>query len=211
MCDIARTKLHVIATSTAVQTPSNSLTTHMAANSSQISGLTDDSSTEADNDAIVLEPPTAAAAAAAANLPPLIASVWEHPLVEVIKVPLLTGLGNQKTMWRCLAPGCGKEWSGANLSKALTHGSRDKKYCLEVHREEKKTAVKRANDLISEDIVSSPRTVSDRILQKMEKSRGGGSGGFAAANSSLIRNADEGTSGCRQTDLLSSFDKNTVS
>ena len=141
----------------------------MAFNFSQISGLTDDFSPEADYDAIILEPPTAAAAAA--NLPPSIASVWEHPLVEVIKVPLLTGLGNQKTTWRCLAPGCGKEWSGANLSKALAHGSRDKKYCLEVHvkackgnasqaeidlfcsllknRERKKTAVKRANDLIS--------------------------------------------------------------
>ncbi|KAL3770855.1 hypothetical protein ACHAW5_000452 [Stephanodiscus triporus] len=145
----------------------------MAANSSQISGLTDDSSSEADNDAIVLEPPTAAAAAAAANLPPLIASVWEHPLVEVIKVPLLTGLGNQKTMWRCLAPGCGKEWSGANLSKALTHGSRDKKYCLEVH-------VKACK-------------------------------GNALQAEIDFRNADEGTSRSRQIDLLSSFDKNTVS
>ncbi|KAL3765245.1 LOW QUALITY PROTEIN: hypothetical protein ACHAW5_010864 [Stephanodiscus triporus] len=205
----------------------------MAANSSQISGLTSDSSTEADNDAIILEPPTAAAAAAAAaNFSPSLGFVWEHPLVEVIKVPLLTGLGNQKTTWRCLAPGCGVEW--CQLVKGTgPYGSRDNKYCLEVHvkackgaasqaeidlfcsllknRDRKKTAVKRANDLISEDIVSSPRTVSDRILQKMEKSRGGGSGGFAAANSSLIRNADEGTSGCRQTDLLSSFDKNTVS
>ena len=105
----------------------------MAFNSSQVSGLTDDSSSEAENDPIVLEPPSAAAAADAANLPPSIASVWEHPLVEVIKVPLLTGLGNQKTTWRCLAPGCGKEWSGANSSKALAHGSRDKKFCLEVH------------------------------------------------------------------------------
>jgi len=45
--------------------------------------------------------------------------------------------------------------------------------------------VKRANDLISEDMVSSQGTVSDGILQKREKSRGGGSGGFTAANSSL--------------------------
>jgi len=183
---------------------------------SQISGLTFDSSSEDDNDAIVLEP-TTAAAAAAANLPPTIGSVWEHPLVEVIKVPLLNGLGNQKTTWKCLAPGCGKEWSGANSSKALAHGSRDNKCCLQIHvkackgaasqaeidlfcsllnnRERKKTAVKRANDLISEDTVSSQGTVSDGILQKREKSRGGGSGGFAAAKSSLSRNADEGTSG----------------
>jgi hypothetical protein len=88
---------------------------------SQISGLTFDSLSE-DDDVIVLEPPTAAAAAA--NLPPLIGSVWEHPLVEVIKVPLLNGLGNQKTTQKCLAPGCCKEWSGANSSKALAHGSR---------------------------------------------------------------------------------------
>jgi hypothetical protein len=172
------------------------------ANSSQNTRLTSNSSSEADNDSIVLEPPTAAAAAA--NLPPLIGSVWEHPLYEVIKVPLLNGLGKQKTMWKCLAPGCGKEWSGANSSKALAHGSRDNKYCLQVHvkackvaasqaeidlfcsllknSNKKKTAVKRANDLISEDIVSSQGTVSDGILQKREKYRGGGSGGFAAAN-----------------------------
>ena len=100
----------------------NKLTTQLAANMSQISGLTFDSLSE-DDDAIVLEPPTAAAAAA--NLPPSIGSVWEHPLVEVIKVPLLNGLGNQKTTWKCLAPGCCKEWSGANSSKALAHGSRD--------------------------------------------------------------------------------------
>ena len=79
------------------------------------------------------------------------------------------------------------------------------------NRERKKTAVKHANDLISVDIVSSQGTVSDGILQKREKSRGGGSGGFAAANSSLSRNADEGTSGGRQMDVLSSFDKSTVS
>ena len=208
-----------------------SFMTQLAANMSQISGLTFDSSSEDDNDAIVLEPPTAAAAAA--NLPPSIGSVWEHPLVEVIKVPLLNGLGNQKTTWKCLAPGCCKEWSGANSSKALAHGSWDNKFCLQVHvkackgsasqaeidlfcsllknRERKKTAVKRANDLISEDIVSSQGTVSDGILQKREKSRGGGSGGFAAANSSLSRNADEGTSGGRQMDVLFSFDKSTVS
>ncbi|KAL3786759.1 hypothetical protein ACHAW5_002960 [Stephanodiscus triporus] len=194
----------------------------MAFNSSQVSGLTDDSSSEAENDPIVLEPPTAAADAA--NLPPSIASVWEHPLVRVIKVPVLTGLGNQKTTWRCLAPGCGKEWSGANSSKALAHGSRDKKFCLEVHvkackgnasqaemdlfcsllknRERKKTAVKRANDLISEDIVSSQGTVSDGILQKIEKSRGGGSG---------VGMQTRELQGSRQIDLLSSFDKNTVS
>ena len=148
-------------------------------------------------------------------------------------MPLLNGLGNQKTTWKCLAPGCCKEWSGANSSKALAHGSRDNKFCLQVHvkackgsasqaeidlfcsllknRERKKTAVKHANDLISVDIVSSQGTVSDGILQKREKSRGGGSGGFAAANSSLSRNADEGTSGGRQMDVLSSFDKSTVS
>jgi hypothetical protein len=191
----------------------NELTTQLAANMSQISGLTFDSLSE-DDDAIILEPPTAAAAAA--NLPPSTGSVWEHPLVEVIKVPLLNGLGNQKTTWKCLAPGCCKEWSGANSSKALAHGSRDNKFCLQVHvkackgsasqaeidlfcsllkNRERKTAVKRAHDLISEDIVSSQGTVSDGILQKREKSRGGGSGGFAAAKSSLSRNADEGTSG----------------
>ena len=136
-------------------------------------------------------------------------------------------------MWKCLAPGCGKEWSGANSSKALAHGSRDNKYCLQVHvkackgaafqaeidlfcsllkyRDRKKTAVKRANDLICEDIVSSQGTVSDGILQKREKYRGGGSGGFAAANPSLSRNADEGTSEGQQMDVLSSFDKGTVS
>jgi len=94
-----------------------------------MSGLTSDSSSESeDNDVIVLEPPTAAADAAAANLPPSIGSVWEHPLVEVIKVP--NGLGKQKTTWKCLARGCGLEWSGANSSKALAHGSRDNAYCL---------------------------------------------------------------------------------
>jgi hypothetical protein len=81
---------------------------------SQFSGLTFDSSSEDDNDAIVLEKLTSAAAAG--NLPPSIGSVWEHPLVEVIKVPLLNGLGNQKTTWKCLAPGSDKEWGGANLS-----------------------------------------------------------------------------------------------
>ena len=79
------------------------------------------------------------------------------------------------------------------------------------NRETKKTSVKRANDLISEDIVSSQGTVSDAILQKREKSRGGGSGCFASPNLSLSRNADEGTSGGRQMDVLSSFDKSTVS
>ena len=209
---------------------SPALTTHTAANSSQMSGLTSDSSSETeDNESIVVEPPTEAAAAA--NLPPSIGSVWEHPLVEVIKVP--NGLGKQKTKWKCLARGCGLEWSGANSSKALAHGSRDNAYCLQVHvkackgaasqaeidlfcsllknRERKKTAVKRANELITEDIVSSQGSVSDGILQKREKSRGGGSGGFAAANPSLSRNADEGTSVCRQIDLRSSFDKSTIS
>jgi len=53
-----------------------------------MSGLTSDSSSETeDNEAIVLEPPTAAAAAAAANLPPLIGSVWEHPLVDWSLLP----------------------------------------------------------------------------------------------------------------------------
>ena len=147
-------------------------------------------------------------------------------------MPLLTGLDNQKTTWKCLAPGCGKEWSGANSLKALAHGSQDIKYCLQVHvkackgaasqaeidlfcsllknRERKKTAVKRASELITEDIVSSQGTVSDGILKKREKSRGGGSVGFAAANPYLSRNADEGTSGGQQMDLLPSFDTSTV-
>ena len=94
------------------------------------------------NDAIVLESPTSAAAAA--NLPPLIRSVWDHPLVEVIKVPLLNGLGNQKTTWKCLAPGCDKECSGANSLKALAHGSRDNKYCLQIHVKECKGAASQA-------------------------------------------------------------------
>ena len=84
----------------------NELTTQLAANMSQISGLTFDSLSE-DDDVIVLEPPTAAAAAA--NLPPSIGSVWEHPLVEVIKVPLLNGLGNQKTTLSRSALFCGNK------------------------------------------------------------------------------------------------------
>ena len=43
------------------------------------------------------------------------------------------GLGKQKTTWKCLARGCGLEWSGANSSKVLAHGSRDNAYCLQVH------------------------------------------------------------------------------
>jgi len=109
---------------------------------SQFSSLTFDSSSEDDNDAIVVESPTSAAAAA--NLPPSIRSVWDHPLVEVIKVHLLNGLGNQKNTWKCLAPGCDKEWSGANSSKALAHGSRDNKYCLQVHAKECKGAASQA-------------------------------------------------------------------
>ncbi|KAL3781774.1 LOW QUALITY PROTEIN: hypothetical protein ACHAW5_000940 [Stephanodiscus triporus] len=120
------------------------------------------------------------------------------------------------------------EWSGANSSKALAHGSRDKKYCLEVHvkackgnasqaeidlfcsllknRERKKTALKHANNLISEDIVSSQGTVSDGILQKREKSRGEG-----VVEVLLLTTHLSGTSRGRQIDLLSSFDKSTVS
>jgi len=51
------------------QYPSNSLMTQLTANMSQISGLTFDSSSVDDNDAIVLEPPTAAAAAVAILAP----------------------------------------------------------------------------------------------------------------------------------------------
>jgi len=109
---------------------------------SQFSGLTFHSSSEDDNDAIILESPTSAAAAA--NLPPSIGSVWEHPLIKVIKVPLLNELGNQKTTWKCLANGYGKEWSSANSSKALAHGSQDNKYCLQVHVKECKGAASQA-------------------------------------------------------------------
>jgi hypothetical protein len=109
---------------------------------SQFSGLTFDSSSEDDNDAIILESLTSAAAAE--YLPLLIGSVWEHPLVKIIKVPLLNGLGNQKTTWKCLAPDSDKEWSGSNLSQFLTHGSRDNKYCLQVHVNECKGAASQA-------------------------------------------------------------------
>ena len=39
----------------------------------------------------------------------------------------------QKAYWKCLAPGCGKQWNGQNMTKALAHGSRDPVYCSEVY------------------------------------------------------------------------------
>eukprot|EP00956_Cyclotella_meneghiniana_P014485 scaffold21659_cov75-Cyclotella_meneghiniana.AAC.2 len=74
-------------------------------------------------------------------------------------------------------------------------------------RERKKKAVKRAHDLISNDIISSQGTVSDGIQQR-KKSKVD-SGGFASANSDLSRNADVSSSG-RQLDVQSAFDKGTI-
>lgn len=162
-------------------------------------------------------------------LPATISSVWEHPLLQR-DPPHNDPKKKQKVIWRCLAPGCGKEWNGANSSKALAHGSRDNEYCSQVHvkpckgvvsqaaidlfcsliktKERRKNAIKRANDLISDDIVSSQETVSDGLQEKRKKSKG--SPGFAAANSDLSRNGDEASPRPRQLDVLSSFDKSTI-
>lgn len=170
-------------------------------------------------------------AAPAENLPAVIDSVWEHPLIQLVKEPVTNGIAKQKIVWKCLAPGCGKQWNGANSSKALAHGSRDPAYCLQVHikackgmasqaqidlflslmkkRERKKKAVKRAHDLISDDIISSQGTVSDEIQQRKKSKVDSGSGGFASANSDLSRNADVSSSG-RQLDVQSAFDKGTI-
>jgi len=127
--------------------------------------------------------------------------------VEVLGFRLWQGVE-----WYQLFEGTGPSIVCRSMSKHVTGlHLKQKLFCFAVYRETKKTAVKRGNDLISEDIVSSQGTVSDAILQKREKSRGGGSGCFASPNLSLSRNADEGTSGGRQMDVLSSFDKSTVS
>ncbi|KAL3796904.1 hypothetical protein ACHAWO_010665 [Cyclotella atomus] len=162
------------------------------------------------------------------QLPSSIQSVWDHPLVEMIQEPLPAGsVAKQKVSWKCLAPGCGKQWNGANSSKALAHGSRDPDYCLQLHvqackgtasreaidlfcsliqkRARKKTATKRANDIISEDLAASAAIVSDAIQEK-KKSRQG-SQGFASANPDLSRKAENG----RQLDVQSSFEKGTIS
>jgi hypothetical protein len=72
-------------------------------------------------------------------------------------------------------------------------------------KERRKTAIKRANNLISEDIVSAQETVSDGLQENRKKSKV--SSGFAAANSDLSRNRDEASPRARQLDVLSSFDK----
>ena len=161
------------------------------------------------------------------QLPSSITSVWDHPLVEMIKEPLPAGsVAKQKVSWKCLAPGCGKQWNGANSSKVLAHGSRDPDYCLSMHvqackgtasKEEidlfcslikknarRKTANKRANDIISEDLAASAAVVSDAIQEKKKSRR---SQGFASANPDLSINAEDG----RQLDVQSSFDKGTIS
>lgn len=164
-----------------------------------ICGMSDLSTSSDDGNQVqVVEPPPQPAEVA---VPASIGSAGEHPLVTVTKVPLLNGLGKLKTTWKCLAPGCGKEWNGANSSKALAHGSRDKKYCMQVHvkactgsasqaeidlfcsllknKDSKKNAKKRADVMISEDIISSQETVADGINAK-KKSRRRGSGGSVA-------------------------------
>ena len=57
-------------------------------------------------------------AAPAENLPAVIDSVWEQ-LVQLVEEPVTNGIAKQKIVWKCLAPGCGKQWNGANSSKAL--------------------------------------------------------------------------------------------
>ena len=108
---------------------------------------------------------------------------------------------------------CGSAWLlvAASNGTAPTLPRHSLAYCLQVHikackgmasqaqidlflslmknRERKKKAVKRAHDLISDDIISSQGTVSDGIQQR-KKSRVD-SGGFASANSDLSRNAQD--------------------
>ena len=132
-------------------------------------------------------------------LPSSIATVWDHPLVESGSEPLTNGLAKAKKYWKCLAPGCGKKWSGLNTTKALAHCSRDHKYCLEVHikpctgratEEEirlfagllktiqsRKAATKRSNELVRESIESTQAEVSAGV-QERKKPRV--SGGFAS-------------------------------
>ena len=167
-------------------------------------------------------------------LPSSIATVWDHPLVESSSEPLTNGLAKAKKYWKCLAPGCGKKWSGLNTTKALAHCSRDHKYCLEVHikpctgratEEEirlfagllktiqsRKSATKRAVDLVKDSIESTQAEVSASVSDR-KKPRV--SGGFASANSALSTNSTLSTKsasslGGRQLDVVTALDKHTV-
>eukprot|EP00956_Cyclotella_meneghiniana_P025659 scaffold53954_cov63-Cyclotella_meneghiniana.AAC.3 len=101
--------------------------------------------------------------------------------------------------WPCKAEDCAEVHVKACKGMA-SQAQIDLFLSLMKNRERKKKAVKRAHDLISDDIISSQGTVSDGIQQR-KKSRVD-SGGFASANSDLSRNAQDGTiDGCNSADL----------
>jgi hypothetical protein len=71
----------------------------------------------------------------------------------------------------------------------------------------KKAAVKRANDLVAEDILASTAAANKSLKVKKSKSS---VEGYASANPSLSFNSMEGGSSRRQLGVLTSFEKSTI-
>jgi hypothetical protein len=139
----------------------------------------------------------------------------------------------QKAYWKCLAPGCGKQWNGQNTTKALAHGSSDPAYCSEVHvkpckgmasnaeihlflglltkKKNNKAALKRGNDLVNENTTLTERAVAAGIQSKRSR---GGPPSVAVVHTSLSVTSMDLTSlgdqGRCQLYLMSSFDKSTI-